>query len=153
MATTGKRTRRKNLDSNTTAALAAMTDQGLNRTEAGRVLGLSKAQVDRALDEAKLLIGANAAEYASLHLEAARAAALKGKSAPMEWALERLNVVKAPEVQAPTGGGGPVINIGIMLPGLSSPPQVQLPSECVNVEVLTELAAEDTGTGSGHDAG
>lgn len=120
MATTDKPARRrKKNDPSTTAALVALTENGLDRKDAGRVLGLTKVQVDRALDDARLELHARASEYATLHLEASREAAKKGKAEPMQWALERIGVVKPVEheVGAKTG---PIINIGIALPGLSA---------------------------------
>lgn len=101
-----------------TAALVAMTEQGLSRQDAGRILGMTKAQVDAALDEARLELQANAAEYARLHMRAALAAAEKGKAEPAQWALERLGVVQPPAVSA-SQGGNTIIQIGIKLPGLS----------------------------------
>lgn len=101
-----------------TAALVALTENGLSRKDAGRVLGLTKVQVDAALDDTRLELAARAHEYAELHLEASREAAKKGRAEPMQWALERLGVVKPPET-APAPGGGTVIKIGIALPGLA----------------------------------
>lgn len=117
MATTGKK--RRALTTETTAALVALTENGLSRSDAAKALGLQKAQVDRALDEARLEIQARAAEYARLHLEASRVAAEKGKAEPMQWALERLGVVEQPKPVEHPGGGSTVIKIGIALPGLS----------------------------------
>lgn len=102
-----------------TAALVALTENGMTRKDAGRVLGLSKAQVDAALDEARLEIQARAAEYARLHLQASVVAAEKGKAEPMQWALERLGVVQPPVVAQGGQQGGVKVMIGINLPGLS----------------------------------
>ena len=126
--------RKKTDDPSTVTALAALVENGLSRTDAGRVVGLTKKQVDEALDSAKLEIGANAAEYARLHLEGVRNAAAKGKTAGIEWALERLGVVKAPEVTPTNAGGGPVIKIGIMLPGLANQPAITTTVEGEKVE-------------------
>jgi len=119
MATIAEKPRRKKKGPEATAALVALTENGMTRKDAGRVLGLSKAQVDAALDEAKLELQARAAEYARLHIQAATVAAEKGKAEPAQWALERLGVVQPPAPQPVQSGGGTVIKIGIALPGLS----------------------------------
>lgn len=111
--------KRKRVTPETTAALVALTEQGLSRSDAGKALGLSSDQVKRALDETKLELQARASEYARLHLEASRVAAEKGKAEPMQWALERIGVVQPPTPQPQQQGGGTVIKIGIALPGLS----------------------------------
>jgi hypothetical protein len=102
-------------------ALVAMTENGLSRSDAGKALGLTKAQVDERLDTTRLELMARASEYADLHLLAAKNAAERGKAEPAQWALERIGVVKPPEPdQGDRGRGGTVIKIGIALPGLSA---------------------------------
>jgi len=122
MATTDKprrKRRTKASEPSTTAALVALTENGLSRTDAGRALGLRKEQVDAALDEAKLEMQARAADYARLHMVASEKAAEKGKAEPMQWALERLGVVQPAPVAQAGPQGGTTIKIGILLPGLS----------------------------------
>lgn len=102
-----------------TAALIALTENGLDRADAGRALGLTKKQVDERLDESRLQLAARAREYVDLHLAASKVAAEKGKAEPMQWALERIGVVAPPAAPAPGGGGGTIIKIGIALPGLA----------------------------------
>lgn len=113
-----RKTKEKQIEE--TAALMALTGQGLSRADAGRALGLTKKQVDERLDEAKLELAARAKEYVDLHLVASKAAAERGKAEPMQWALERIGVVQPPAAAPPSGGGGgTVIKIGIALPGLA----------------------------------
>jgi hypothetical protein len=64
-------------------------------------------------------------EYARLHLQAAREAALKGNASPAEWALttvKRLGesaVVEPAQKGLPAGQGGVKILIGVKLGGVS----------------------------------
>jgi hypothetical protein len=102
-------------------ALVAMTENGLSRQDAGRALGLTKAQVVERLDSTRLELMARASEYADLHLVATKNAAEKGRAEPAQWALERIGVVKPAEPEPGAGGrGGVTIKIGIALPGLAS---------------------------------
>lgn len=114
------------------AALVAMTDQGLSRKDAGRVLGLTKATVDEILDGTALELKARAREYLDIHLAAARVAAEKGRAEPAQWALERAGVVQPQPVAAPSGGTN--IMIGIRLPGLA--PDAGQVIEVTDVPVL-----------------
>jgi len=110
---------RKEVKLEQAAALVAMTNQGLSRKDAGRVLGLTKAKVDEVLDGAKLELAARAREYVDLHLQAARVAAEKGKAEPSQWMLERTGVVSSAPAPQPGQQGGTKIIIGINLPGLA----------------------------------
>lgn len=115
--TVAKETRRKKQIRQTTA-LVALTESGMSRRDASKLLKIDKERVNELLDDTHLEMVARAHEYADLHLAAARKAAESGKAEPAQWALERLGVVKAPE-STPPAGGGTTIKIGIALPGLA----------------------------------
>lgn len=96
---------------------AKMHDAGEPIAQIARTLGRTPATVRRAIADARSVLDGNAGEYARLHLQAAKTAARKGRSAPMEWALERLGVVEPPKTAADSGPKFSV-RIGVMLPGL-----------------------------------
>jgi hypothetical protein len=135
MATTGEKKQRRKRGALTTeekvAAVALAKTGELSPADVANALQLPVKQVKELLDEARAVIDANAVEYARLHFQAAQNAALKGRSGPMEWALERLGVVKPPQPEN-TGPKGMVIKIGIVLPGLGS--GATLATEVVDAE-------------------
>jgi hypothetical protein len=135
--------KRKKVDTTTTQALLAMTENGLSRKDAGRVLGLSKQQVDKALDDTRLEMAARASEYADIHFAAAKVAAEKGRAEPAQWALERLGVVQPEQTAAPAVAAGPVIKIGIMLPGLPGQMPQVIKVEDGHVEEVPGVSGAD----------
>ena len=115
----------------------------------GLVLRRSKDAVRDAIIRAREKISANAEEYARVHLDAAKMAALRGDAGPSQWALERLTapaedgkgterIIEPLASGAPTGPTGPVINIGVALGGMNQPKQ--LPK--ARVEVLPDGSEE-----------
>jgi hypothetical protein len=77
----------------------------------------------------------NLEEYARLHVEAARVAALKGDARPAEWALQTIKVGDGPVVtpvakEGGGGGGGVKVLIGVQLGGL---PPGTIPSTAISV--------------------
>jgi hypothetical protein len=122
-------------------AIAALSEQGLSTADISKALAIPKSTVKEVVEEASLIVEANAAEYARIHMVAAKNAAEKGRAEPAQWALERLGVVQpAPAPQAPQGSGGPVIKIGILLPGLSQETARQQIAVDAHVEEVPEVA-------------
>ena len=97
----------------------------------GLVLRRSKDAIRDAIIRAREKISSNAEEYATIHLGAAKMAALKGDAGPSQWALERLSApsedgkgtehIIDPPAAAQSGPSGPVINIGVALGGMNQP--------------------------------
>lgn len=105
------------LDAAERISAAKMADAGESLAQIARTLGRSAESVKRAIADARSVLDGNASEYARLHLQAAKTAARKGRSGPMEWAMERLGVVEPPKT---AGDSGPrfSVRIGVVLPGL-----------------------------------
>lgn len=72
-----------------------------------------KAEQTRALQHFQR----NSFAYARLHLKAAEIAAAGGDSKPAEWGLLHTRAVE-PIAKPDGGGGGLVVNVGVVLPGL-----------------------------------
>jgi hypothetical protein len=121
-------------------AIAALSEQGLSTADISKALAIPPSKVKEVIEEAGLIIEANAAEYARIHMTAAKVAAEKGKAEPAQWALERLGVVQPAPAPQPGGTGGPTIKIGILLPGLSRESAKQLIAVDAHVEEVPEVA-------------
>jgi len=89
----------------------------------------------------------NLEEYVTLHIEAARVAAVRGDSKPAEWALQTIKAGASPVVTPPAkagegGGGGIKVFLGVQIGGL--PPGVQAQAITIPVDSVTEVPPEDT---------
>ena len=71
--------------------------------------------------QAKAILRENIPEYAELHLSAAKVAAEKGDSRPMEWALQHVKGKDAPIVEPPAKepvSSGVRVFVGINMGGV-----------------------------------
>jgi len=85
-------------------------------------------------------------EYARLHLEGSRVAALKGETKGIEWALQSIRAGDGPVVPPAAkdgggGGGGVRVLIGVNLGGL---PRGTAPQPIIDVASVTAVAPSDT---------
>ncbi len=87
---------------------------------------------------------ANLPEYASLHLEATRIAALAGDAKPAEWALSHIKAgdqaIVPPAAKEGSGGSGIKVLIGVQLGGL--PPGIAQTAITVSEGVTTDPPAD-----------
>lgn len=87
---------------------------------------------------AKAILRENMPEYAELHLEAARNAALEGDAKPSQWAMEHVKIVDKPIVDpAPKegGAGGVKVFLGIKI---GSVPEAAISAVVTEGETIDE---------------
>lgn len=110
------------------ATIQTLRAQGVSVSEIARKMNRDRRTISRYLTEsARDIVTGNLDEYARLHLEASKVAASKGDGRPMEWAMERANVV---EVKAqPTESKGFTVQIGVLLPHLGASAQLTAPAD------------------------
>lgn len=90
---------------------------GMPKSHIAKHLRRSVDLVSKVIREARETLENDANLYAQIHLDAARAAAKRGRGQPAQWALERLGVVKPAE---PEVNKGVTVKIGVLLPGLQN---------------------------------
>lgn len=111
------------------------------------------AEVARLRETALAILQENLPEYARIHMEGAKMAALKGDTKPAEWALTTIkNGQAAPVVEPPTkvapGTGGVKVIVGVNLGGITPG---AAPSNVVEADVRALVDAPATADGQCQD--